>query len=206
MRNASMMQVIVDAKTAQSAQHSRERMVVSAAMLLREKGLTGTSFGDVIEHSGAPRGSIYHHFPGGKTQLVEDAVRYAGEYIDGTIDRAAKDGDPVLVLRAFTAAWKRVLEDSDFRAGCPVVAVAVEAHDGDSALTSAVADAFGRWQQSLIALLRGRGVPEAKSRRLATTMVASIEGAVVMCRATRSVTPLTDVGRELETLLDDALA
>jgi AcrR family transcriptional regulator len=201
-----MMQVIVDGESAKSTQHSRDRMVVSAAMLLREKGLTGTSFGDVIEHSGAPRGSIYHHFPGGKTQLVEDAVRYSGEYIVGTIDRAAKDGDPVLVLRAFTTAWRHVLEDSEFRAGCPVVAVAVEAHDGDSALTGAVAEAFGRWQESLIGLLRGRGVGEAKARRLATTMVAAIEGAVVLSRATRSVRPLNDVSRELETLLDDALA
>ena len=201
-----MMQVIVATRRASRKPSSRDRMVASAAMLIREKGLTGTSFGDVIEHSGAPRGSIYHHFPGGKTQLVEDAVRYAGEYIVGTIDRAAKDGDPVLVLRAFTAAWRRVLEDSDFRAGCPVVAVAVEAHDGDSALSGAVSEAFGRWQDSLVGLLRGRAIPEARARRLATTMVAAIEGAVVICRATRSVGPLNDVSRELEVLLDDALA
>ena len=130
-----MMQVIVATERASQKPSSRDRMVASAAMLIREKGLTGTSFGDVIDHSGAPRGSIYHHFPGGKTQLVEDAVRYAGEYIVGTIDRAAEDGDPVKVLRAFTAAWRRVLEDSDFRAGCPVVAVAVEAHEDESTLT-----------------------------------------------------------------------
>ena len=201
-----MMQVIVDARTAQSAQHSRDRMVVSAAMLLREKGLTGTSFGDVIEHSGAPRGSIYHHFPGGKTQLVEDAVRFAGGYIVGTIDRAAKDGDPVLVLRAFTAAWRRVLEDSDFRAGCPVVAVAVEAHDGDSALTDAVAEAFGRWQESLIALLRGRGGPRSAGAAARDDDGRGDRRRGRACRATRSVRPLNDVSRELETLLDDALA
>ena len=201
-----MMQVIVATRRTSQRPSSRDRMVASAAMLIREKGLTGTSFGDVIEHSGAPRGSIYHHFPGGKTQLVEDAVRYAGEYIVGTIDRAAEDGDPVKVLRAFTAAWRRVLEDSDFRAGCPVVAVAVEAHEDESTLTAAVSDVFARWHESLVGLLRARSVSEARSRRLAMTMVAAIEGAVVLCRATRSVQPLNDVGRELETLLDEALA
>ena len=201
-----MMQVIVATERASQKPSSRDRMVASAAMLIREKGLTGTSFGDVIDHSGAPRGSIYHHFPGGKTQLVEDAVRYAGEYIVGTIDRAAEDGDPVKVLRAFTAAWRRVLEDSDFRAGCPVVAVAVEAHEDESTLTGRRVRRFARWHESLVELLRARSVPEARSRRLATTMVAAIEGAVVLCRATRSVQPLNDVGRELETLLDEALA
>ncbi len=181
-------------------------MIVSAAVMLREKGLTGTSFGDVIEHSGAPRGSIYHHFPGGKSELVEEAVRYAGDYIAGTIDRAARDGDPVAAVRAFTAAWRTVLEASDYRAGCPVVAVAVEAHEGDSDLTAAVSDVFAKWQASLARMLRARGVPSARSRRLATTTVAAIEGAVVICRASRDLQPLADVSREVEGMLAQALA
>ncbi len=192
-------------RTARNGPGSRDRMIISAALILREKGLTGTSFGDVIQHSGAPRGSIYHHFPGGKTQLVEEAVRYAGDYIAGTIDRAARDGDPVAALKAFTAAWKTVLEASDYRAGCPVVAVAVEAHDEDSGLTDAACDAFASWRSSLARLLRSRGVPEARSRRLATTTVAAIEGAVVICRTSRSLQPLADVGREMEDMIEHAL-
>jgi AcrR family transcriptional regulator len=184
---------------------ARERMIVSAALLLREKGLTGTSFGDVIEHSGAPRGSIYHHFPDGKEQLVEEAVRYAGDYIAASIDRAARSGDPLAALREFTTAWRTVLAASDFRAGCPVVAVAVEAHDDDSALTAAASEAFARWQTALARLLRDRGLTPARSRRLATTAVAALEGAVVLCRASRDLQPLTDVGDELEAMIGLAL-
>ena len=180
-------------------------MIVSAALLLREKGLTGTSFGDVIEHSGAPRGSIYHHFPDGKEQLVEEAVRYAGDYIAASIDRAARSGDPIAALREFTTTWRTVLAASDFRAGCPVVAVAVEAREDDSALTAAASDAFARWRTALARLLRDRGLTPARSRRLATTAVAAIEGAVVLCRASRDLQPLADVGNELETMLRLAL-
>lgn len=180
-------------------------MVVSAAILLREHGLTGTSFDDVLAHSGAPRGSIYHHFPGGKRQLVEEAVRYAGAYVAGTIERAARDGDPIALLRAFSAFWRRTLEDGDFRAGCPVVAVAVEAQDPGSPLAEAAAAVFADWQAAVERLLRDRGVPPARSRRLATTTIAAIEGAVVLCRAERDVRPLTDVTRDLEGLMRAAL-
>src|SRR3954452_3517567 len=128
---------------------SRERMIVSAALLLREKGLTGTSFGDVIDHSGAPRGSIYHHFPNGKSQLVEEAVQYAGEYVADSIEST----DPVEALRSFTKSWRKTLERSDFRAGCPVVAVAVEAHHEAPVLAAAAAGAFARWQEALASLL-----------------------------------------------------
>lgn len=185
---------------------SRRRMIGSAALLLREKGLTGTSFGEVIQHSGAPRGSIYHHFPGGKAQLVEEAVGLAGDHIGQVIERAAASGDPAGALHQFTAAWRVTLEQSDFRAGCPVVAVAVEAHDDDPQLAGAAARAFAAWTDALAGLLRDRGVPAARARRLATTAVAAIEGAVVLCRARRDIRPLLDVSREVEDLLRDAVA
>lgn len=179
-------------------------MVVSAALLLREKGVSGTSFGDVIAHSGAPRGSIYHHFPGGKAELVEAAVRYAGDYVAGAIERS--DGDPVAALHALTAFWRATLEDSDFRAGCPVVAVAVESGDEERAEAAAAAEVFVAWRVSLERLLRARGLTAARARRLATTSIAAIEGAVVLCRAERDVRPLLDVSRELELALTGALA
>jgi AcrR family transcriptional regulator len=182
--------------------NSRDRMIVSAALLLREKGLTGTSFGDVIDHSGAPRGSIYHHFPQGKAQLVEEAVQYAGTYVADSIE----SGDPVEALHGFTTAWRKTLERSDFRAGCPVVAVAVEAHNEAPELATAAADAFASWQAALQALLEADGVQETRARRLAATTVAAIEGAVVICRAQRDIQPLEDVSAELETMLQTALA
>jgi AcrR family transcriptional regulator len=176
-------------------------MIVSAALLLREKGLTGTSFGDVIEHSGAPRGSIYHHFPDGKAQLVEEAMRYAGSYVADFIE----DADPIEALHSFKRGWYKTLERSDFRAGCPIVAVAVEAHSDAPQLADAAAHAFATWQQAMARLLERDGVETARARRLAATTVAAIEGAVVICRAQRSMKPLDDVSQELEDMLTSAL-
>jgi AcrR family transcriptional regulator len=182
---------------------SRERMVRSAAVLFRERGFSGTGFRDVISHSGAPRGSIYHHFPGGKAQLAEETVRYASEVVQSRIEAAAGDGDPVTALRAYLGSWRRLLERSEFRAGCPIVAVAIEPHDSPE-VSEAVAGAFSRWEDVFAGLLRNAGVGRARAARLATMTVAAVEGAIVLCRARRDTMPLDDVGRELEAAIRSA--
>ena len=101
-------------------------MIWSAALLMRKHGVEATSFSNVLAHSGAPRGSIYHHFPGGKAQLVEEATRYAGEFTASGLAAALAEDDPVAAIRAFVAGWAGLLRRSDFSAGCPVVAASLE--------------------------------------------------------------------------------
>jgi AcrR family transcriptional regulator len=179
-------------------------MVQSAAVLMREHGLAGTSFREVLEHSGAPRGSIYHHFPEGKNQLVEEAVQAAAAFGRGLIDKGAADGDPAAALHLFVEFWRATLEGSDYRAGCPVVAVAVEARTDEPQLTAAAAAAFASWRDALMEGLRAQGASPAKARRLATLVVAGVEGAVVLCRAQHSMRPLEDVAAELEVIVRNA--
>src|ERR1700735_3507260 len=101
-------------------------MIELTAVLLARKGLQGTSFSEVLEASGAPRGSLYHHFPGGKDELVLAAVGLAGEQALYAMERmAGKPGGEV--ASAFLGLWRMVLERSDFRAGCAALAVTVAA-------------------------------------------------------------------------------
>src|ERR1700754_196706 len=184
---------------------SRERMIESAALLFREHGYSGTGFRDVIEHSGAPRGSIYHHFPGGKEQLAADTVEWASGVIERRLERAAHNGDPIVALGMFVDGWREILEDSNFRAGCPVVAVAAEADAGATA-TAAAAAAFARWQDVIAHTLIDAGVGRTDARRLATLVVAAIEGAILLCRARQDIRPLRDVHRALEATLRTAIS
>ncbi len=184
---------------------SRNQMIQSAALLFREHGYSGTGFRDVIEHSGAPRGSIYHHFPGGKEQLAAETVAWAAGVIERRIERAAQSGHPLAALGIFVDAWREVLEDSNFRAGCPIVAVAAEA-DAGSAATAATAAAFTRWQELIARALLDAGVSRTDARRLATLVVAGIEGAILLCRARRDIRPLRDVHRALEATLRTAIS
>ncbi|WP_329123797.1 TetR/AcrR family transcriptional regulator [Streptomyces sp. NBC_01465] len=185
---------------------SRERMIVSTAALLREYGAGGTSIDRVLEHSGAPRGSVYHHFPGGRAQLLDEAVALAGDFIAGLLDAAMQDGDdPVQAIDGFFVLWRERLVSSGFRAGCPVVAVAVETNDDAPQLARSAASVFARWQEALAAPLVRHGLTEQRAGRLAAFIVAAIEGAVIMCRVEQSSAPLDAAAAEIHDLLIHAL-
>jgi AcrR family transcriptional regulator len=180
-------------------------MVLSAAALLREHGASATSIDRVLAHSGAPRGSVYHHFPGGRVQLIDEAVGLAGDFITALFETAARADDPVRGLDVFFDVWRDQLTRSGFRAGCPIVAVAVEANDDAPQLARAAAAAFTRWQAVLAAMLVRHGLPEARGARLAAFIIAAIEGAVIMCRAEQDIGPLEATAEEIHDLLVHAL-
>jgi AcrR family transcriptional regulator len=100
---------------------TRTRMLLSAAEVLRERGAAGVTIDEVLARSGAPRGSVYHHFPEGRTQILTEALRFAGDSITAIIDEAGDQGGIPLV-RKFVEFWERTLAGGDFNAGCPVVA------------------------------------------------------------------------------------
>jgi AcrR family transcriptional regulator len=175
-------------------------MIESAALLMRENGVEATSFSDVMTHSGAPRGSIYHHFPEGKAQLVEEATRWAGEFIAAGVSAALEQGDPFSAVDTIASFWRAVLRDSDFAAGCPVVAATVDGARFPAARAVA-GRAFKRWEDLATELLKRHEVREDQARSLATLITASIEGAVILARAQRSAEPLERVVEAIHMLL-----
>lgn len=180
---------------------TREKMVRSAALLLREHGVEGTSFPKVLEHAHAPRGSIGHHFPGGKREMLADAVRWAGGLASAAMRQAVERGDtPAEVFAMVCGFYRRALVDSDFAAACPVGAVAQEAYD-DPPLRDATAAVFDEWRAILRDTLSAAGHDAARADELAELCLASLEGALVVARVDRSAAPLDRVKRQLETLL-----
>jgi AcrR family transcriptional regulator len=178
----------------------RRRMVRSAAELFGERGFAGAGLRDVVARSDAPRGSIYHHFPGGKAQLAQEAVRHAA---DAAARPAERTSDPVAALHAYLDGWRRELEANDFHAGSALAAIAV-APDDATGTREAAAAGYARWSEAFAMALRQAGVRRKKAARLATLAMASIEGAVVLCRARRDTTPLDAIGRELELAIETA--
>ncbi len=174
--------------------NARQKMVESAAVLLAMRGLDGTSFNDVLTRSGAPRGSIYHHFPEGKDQLVDAAIGLAGERALRILD--AVDGRPPReVTTFFLDVWRAVLDRSGLRAGCAVLAVTV-ATDSDELLDHTAA-IFRAWRARLAELYIVGGVASDAAARLAATVVAATEGAVVVSRAERSMDAFELVAAQL---------
>jgi AcrR family transcriptional regulator len=179
----------------------RQTMIERTAVLLAKKGLQGASFSEILQASGAPRGSLYHHFPGGKDELVLAALEYAGDQALDFLDRLS--GKPAReVAEAFLSLWRSVLERSDFSAGCAVVAVTVAAES--DALRAQAAGILRRWRERLVTLFVEGGIPKKKARAVAASLVASCEGAVILARAERSFEPFDLVAAEQLAMIEAA--
>ncbi|MBL7251664.1 TetR/AcrR family transcriptional regulator [Alloalcanivorax marinus] len=185
---------------------SRQRLVAGAADLLSRRGVKATSIRELAKHARAPLGSTYHYFPGGKAQLVTEAVRFIGDKVSEVLASSLQQG-PVTGLQEFLALWRREVVRSDYRAGCPVLSVAVEEPDNEEGMAAlAVAKAvFADWIGLLTRSLVNQGVEEQKAEQLAILVVASVEGTIALCRARRSVEPLEQVSMQLEALIRQAL-
>lgn len=184
-------------------QGPRERMVVSAALLIRERGAHATAISDVLQHSGAPRGSAYHYFPGGRTQLLCEAVDYAGEHVAAMINEA--EGGLEL-LDALIDKYRQQLLSTDFRAGCPIAAVSVEAGDEQdrermAPVIARAAAVFDRWSDLAAQRFIADGIPPDRAHELAVLATSTLEGAILLARVRRDLTPLDLVHRQLRNLL-----
>lgn len=190
-----------DPAEARPRRSTRDKMVDSAVVLLRERSSAGVTIDAVLAHSGAPRGSVYHHFPGGRDELISEAVERAGRYVARLI--ADSPGSPGQIINRFVEFWEQVLRDTDYLAGCPVVALTVDVSAG-GAEQELVREVFAIWHGTLCAVLGESGVDAARAERLATLLLAATEGAILLCRAQRSANPLYDIRTELGTLLEGA--
>src|SRR5277367_6724992 len=177
----------------------RARMVEGAVRLLATKGVEGTSFAEVLEATDSPRGSVYHHFPGGKPELLHAALDLASER--GLEAMEATRGQPsAVVIERFLYLWRALLEYSQLTAGCAVVAVTVAG--SDDRLLAHAGTIFRTWTGLLTDLCVAGGTDMNSARPLAVTVIAATEGAVALCRAERSMEPFDDVETILLSLVN----
>jgi TetR/AcrR family transcriptional regulator, lmrAB and yxaGH operons repressor len=180
---------------------TKHLMLMSAAEVLRERGAAGVTIDEVLSRSGAPRGSVYHHFPGGRNQILLEALGFAGDSMTTAIDEAASQG-PMALLHGFVGLWEHLLQESDFAAGCPVAAATIGTGDDDPRLSDDAARIFDHWRAALVRSFAADGFDDQEARALATTMLAATEGAVILCRSLRSSQPLHDVAENIEFLVN----
>jgi AcrR family transcriptional regulator len=175
-------------------------MVDGAVILLATRGVEGTSFKEVLSVACAPRGSVYHHFPGGKSELLHSALNRASERALGSME-ATRGQSAAEVLERFLSLWRALLDYSELKAGCAVVSVTVAGPDAD--ILDQVGSIFRTWTDQLAGLFVAGGVPEGEARRLATTTIAATEGAVLLSRAQQSRDPFDEVAATLTKLVRD---
>jgi AcrR family transcriptional regulator len=181
---------------------TRTRMLEAAETLLREGGLSGAGIQQLVVRSGTPIGSVYHHFPGGKTQLVAEALHIHGEKGLGLLERFLGDtADPLPDrLRALFRAAADGFDRAGADKGCAIGAVALDLDATHEALRTVCCEAFDRWTDSITRYLPWADV--ATRRSFAELIVAGAEGAFVLSRARRSGEPFMTVGEWLAVIAE----
>jgi AcrR family transcriptional regulator len=188
-----------------STRGHRERIVYETAQHLRRAGVGGTGLRQVVADAGAPRGSLQHYFPGGKDQLVGEALGWAGTWAAARVEEHVarmRRPTPARLFAAIVEDWAADLESRDFERGCPVAAAVVDCADTNATVREAAASALQTWQRPIDAALVAMGRGPRRAQALSTLMLCALEGAIVLARAQRDTAPLRLVSRELAPVLD----
>jgi AcrR family transcriptional regulator len=188
------------------ATDSRARMISAAEHLFRVQGLHATGLAEVLEQSGAPRGSLYHYFPGGKDELAGAALSTASARIEAALaSLVERTGSVPGALRAYGVAASARLRATDFAEGCPIGNTALEASVLSPHLRAVCDDALRSWEAVIADALVAEGVGRDEAAALGTFVVATIEGALLVARARRSTAPMDDAAEYLATMVERAL-
>ncbi|QRP46808.1 TetR/AcrR family transcriptional regulator [Amycolatopsis sp. FDAARGOS 1241] len=186
---------------------SRRRMLDSAAELFQAQGYHATGLTQLVAAGGAPRGSLYFHFPGGKEQLAAEAVRLSSERIAEMLSAVvAAAPDPAAAIAAVVDTLTTALTESDFQRGCPLATVALEAAAESRLIRQACDEGYRSWEHSLAEYFTRQGLPAERATSLATVVLASIEGALLFAKTRRDVAPLRAIAAHLHTTAEREFA
>ncbi|KRF40617.1 TetR/AcrR family transcriptional regulator [Terrabacter sp. Soil810] len=188
-----------------STRGHRERIVYETAQHLRRAGVGGTGLRQVAADAGAPRGSLQHYFPGGKDQLVGEALGWAGTWAAARVEEHVarmRRPTPARLFAAIAEDWAADLESRDYERGCPVAAAVVDCADTNATVREAAVSALQTWQRPITAALVAMGRGPRRAQALSTLMLCALEGAIVLARAQHDTAPLRLVSRELAPVLD----
>lgn len=182
---------------------TRARVIAATADLLEAQGYHATGLNQILQQSAAPKGSLYHHFPGGKEALAAEALEAAGNAITTDLDALiAKEADFGTAISVLTTVFCERLKTSDFQKGCPLATVTLEVAATSDAIQSVSRTIFRAWQARIEQLLVASNWSPARASAMALFALSAVEGALILCRAERSTHPLEQVVEELRLLLE----
>ena len=179
---------------------ARRRAIAATSELVQEQGYAATGLEEILSRSGAPKGSFYFHFPGGKEQLVAEAVAASGDGIRQLIDAVVSDAKtPQEAIRAIASFQARQLAESGFEHGCPIATVTLEVATRSDQIRVAASGAYESWIAVLAEALERQGHPDSVG--FATFALAALEGALVLARAVMNADIVVDVGDRIASLI-----
>lgn len=186
---------------------TRTRLVETAADLVQDRGYHGLAVAELLTLSDAPRGSLYFHFPEGKDQLIATVTREGVEAVTDSLRATlAAEKTPGRAIRKILEAAASALEASDFRFGSPTAPLVLDGLQAGSEIATLTDEAYTGWVDLFDTALTSAGVAAKRAQSLALIVEASFEGLLIICRAHRDAGPMRVGARELEEIVDAAVA
>lgn len=181
---------------------TRDRLIAAMTDALRRRGLHGIGLTELLTQAGAPKGVLYHHFPGGKTELAIAAIDHVVDrMLQGLDALLTRIPDPVEALRHWMTGATTRLRDTGFECGCPLATVALETTPDDPLLRAALDRAFARLRERIVQALEQGGEPRESAQGLAALIVAAYEGGLLQARVAQNTQPIERATQTLLSLL-----
>ncbi len=172
----------------------RKAILQTAIKLFREKGYASTGLNEILSESGAPKGSLYHYFPGGKEELGAEAVESAGGVVTQTLKAlAAQSSSATTFIAAYTDLLSRWMEQSKFKSGCPISTTLLEMAPHSQPISRAGAAAMNDWIGVITGVYQDTKTGPGEARENAVAFIAAIEGALIIARSLNSTEPIKSV-------------
>lgn len=182
--------------------NTRDDIIRATCTLLEVQGYHATGLNQILKASNTPKGSLYYHFPGGKEELAAEAIAQVGQVVLKNIAaNLARLDDPADSIQGFIEYIAYNVALTDFQAGGPITTVALEAASTSERLRTTCQQIYNHWQDAFATKLKASGFEDARAERIAALIIAAIEGGVILCRTSRSRTPLDEVAQEIGTLI-----
>ncbi len=162
---------------------TRERLISAMLNALRTRGFHGIGLNELLMTAQAPKGVLYHHFPGGKTELavaaIDHVIYHITQRLASLLDRY---DDPVKALAKWMTDAQKMLRESGYEAGCPLATIALESTAEDQTIRQALANGFEAIRSILKAALTAQGLDHTRAENLATLIVSTYEGGLIQAR------------------------
>lgn len=175
--------------------------------LFRQSGYSATGVNDIVDQSGAPKGSLYYHFPHGKPSIAAAAIEEAGRRAAVTLEElAGGSAAPAAIIKDHAALLGQWMAKSNYRDGCPMTTVLLELAPQDRAIAEAGRKAYRARNAVLEAALSDAGFAPSRARSLAILVTSALQGALIQARVERSAEPLQKAAEELARYVESEAA
>ncbi|EGT3616816.1 TetR/AcrR family transcriptional regulator [Clostridium perfringens] len=184
--------------------NTKEKFIETSYKLFQVKGYNATGLNEILKESGAPKGSLYYHFPRGKEELALESVKLAGErIIENLLKTLNIYEDPIEGIVSNLNKMAAMVDNDKKMQDMSISLIALETYNSSEILRSACEEVFSAIENIYAERLIKHGIKEEKAKEIAITILAMTEGAINLSLTRKSGEALRIIGKQISLLIKE---